>query len=214
MRKKKFLILAGITNLFFIAKSQTNPGYSGDISQCPYHQAIKNNSTTIAPLLIDDFESTEAALKKWSSPMESGTLKSSIDLSDTAHSGKKGAVIKFAGTISQGSWTNLQCRTEIPADRNIIFFWAKAEKEYAVKITLYQGLDHKGMEIFGKSITLTTAWKRYEVSIDEFTEVIFSHPQKDGKQASKKIYKEKVFALGFAEVDAAVTFYIDNIVVE
>ncbi len=180
----------------FIANSQTNP--------------VANTFE-----VIDDFESAEKTYKKWSNPMESGTMKSSIDLSDSAQSGKKGAKISFIGTKSKGSWTNLQCKTTISPKKNKITFWAKAEKECTVKITLHQaGATHTEMEIFGKNIAIDEVWKKYEVSISEFTEVVFSHPQQDGGKASEKAVNEKVTAVGFAETNLSASFYIDNLSLE
>ena len=212
------------TILFFIAcflfvgynsYSQTNPGYSGDESKCPYlHPASSEKTILVAPTLIDDFESMEKTLKQWSNPMESGTMKSSIDLSDSAHAGKKGAKISFAGNTSKGSWTNLQCKTTLPADKNKITFWAKAESACTLKITVYQGLLHNEMEIFSKTINLNTKWQKYEVSINEISEILFSHPLQDGGKASSTIDKGKVFAIGFAEHLNALTFYLDNLQLE
>lgn len=179
---------------------------------CANSQTISITNTVA---LIDDFESAEKFYKGWSNPMESGAMKSSIDLSDTAYAEKKGAIVSFTGAKSKGSWTNLQCKTSFPPNKDEIVFWAKAEIECTVKITLHQGgATHTEMEIFGKNIIIGTSWKKYEINISEFTEIVFSHPQQDGGKASEKVAKEKVTAIGFAETNLAASFYIDNLNLE
>lgn len=163
------------------------------------------------PLIIDDFEISEVTYKKWSNPMESGTMKSSIDISDSAQSGKKGAKISFTGTKSPGSWTNLQCKTSIPSNKNKISFWAKAEKECFVKATIYQGLYHDKLEVFSTTISLSTSWKKYSLDISTYKDLVFSHPLQNGGKASDKITKEDVTAIGFAEMGLPLVFYIDDL---
>lgn len=215
MTKKNLLMsIFSVIILFEDASAQTNNTYTGNQSECPYLHPAADKTAASVPVVIDDFESAEVTYKKWSNPMESGTMKSSIDLSDSAQSGKKSAKISFTGTKSPGSWTNLQCKTTFPAGKNKITFWARAEKECTIKITSYQGAYHNEMEIFGKTITIGTTWKKYEVGISELTEIIFSHFSQDGGKASEKITKEKVTAVGFADTGSPAVFYLDNLMFE
>ena len=125
--------------------------------------------------------------------------------------GSKGAKISFTGTKSPGSWTNLQCKTSIPSDKNKISFWAKAEKECLVKATLYQGLYHDKLEIFSATISLGTTWKKYSLEISAFKDLVFSHLLQNGGKASDKITKKDVTAIGLAEMGLPLVFYIDDL---
>lgn len=163
------------------------------------------------PLVIDDFEINDVTYKKWSSPMESGTMKSSIDISDVAKSGTKGAKISFIGSFSNLSWTNLQCKVQIPEDKSKISFWAKAEEKCLIKATIYQGLLHDDLEIFSTTISLDTVWKKYSLDITNYKDLVFSHPQKNGGKSTGKINKEQVTAIGFADIGLPLVFYIDDL---
>lgn len=197
------------------APAQTYSSHTGDESKCPYlhpQQVAKQVDTT--SILIDDFESAEFTYKKWSNSMESGTMKSSIDLSDTMHSGKKSARISFSGVKQPDGWTNLHCNAEIPANKTKITFWAKAPRACSVTVTLYQGVLHNELEIFGKSIVIDTTWKKYELAISDFTELVFSHFIQDGGKASEKLTRSKVTGIGFADKGVPATFFIDDLKLE
>ena len=103
MRKSTLFILIATIGFCFKTNSQSSP--------------LVNTTQ-----LIDDFESAEVTYKKWSNPMESGTMKSSIDISDSAYKGKKGAKISFIGTKSKGSWTNLQCKMKFERQKRANYF--------------------------------------------------------------------------------------------
>lgn len=208
---KTHLIFISIVMFNANIYSQKAPASNSDDGKCPYLHPTNKTAINNSPIVIDDFESAEATYKKWSNQMERGTMKSSIELSDSTQSGKMGAKISFTGTKSKGSWTNLQCKTTIPKDKNMITFWAKSEKTCIIKATIYQGLSHNELEIFGKMITIGNTWKKYEINITEFTEVVFSHPQQDGNLPSSNIKKEIVTGIGFAEGEFPVTFYLDNL---
>ena len=211
---KKIVALSLITLAFSSARLVSQTNYESMTGKCPYGHTIDTAKALVIPSIIDDFEFAEATYKRWSNPMESGKMRSSIELSDTAHAGKKGGKISFTGVKSAGSWTNLQCKTTIPTDKTKITFWARAEKECKVNITIYQGADHKDMEIFGKQIVIGTEWKKYEVNINEISDIIFSHPKQDGGTASAHLTKANVFAIGFSETESAATFFLDNLTLE
>lgn len=183
---------------------QTHEHYEGDESKCPF---LHPGSAANAALVIDDFESQ---VSKWNN-MESGDLHSSIRVCDTAKFGKKAAVISFSGDTTTGSWTMLQCKTSVPAGKTKITFWAKANTITSVYVTAYQGARHDSLEIFGKAITIDTAWKKYEIGLDEITELLFSHLAQDGHSHSQHPDKRKVYAIGFSELSLPAEFIVDQL---
>lgn len=200
-------IYSALGMLFACALSlhgQTNPHYTGDESKCPFlHPA----STVNAAVVIDDFESPAS---KWNN-MESGDLHSSIRACDTAKFGNKSAEISFSGDSTRGSWTMLHCKTTVPPGKTKITFWAKASSVTSLYVTAYQGARHDSLELFGKAITIDTAWKKYEIRLDEINELLFSHLQQDGHAPSQHMDNHKIYAIGFAEITLPATFIIDQV---
>lgn len=183
---------------------QTNPHYTGDQSKCPFlHPASAVN----AAVVIDDFESPSL---KWNN-MESGDLHSSIRSCDTSRFGKKSIMISFSGDTTEGSWTMLHCKTTVPPGKTKITFWAKSSSVASVYVTAYQGTRHDSLELFGKPITIDTAWKKYEVRLDEMNDLLFSHLKQDGRTPSQHLDNQKVHAIGFAELTLPASFVIDQL---
>lgn len=221
MKKAATAIIAGTMIFYFTSHGQILSPHTGtgDESKCPYLHpeiAAKTDSaskkTAVVPVVvIDNFEADTSA-KLWSSFLDSGTLHSSITTTDsTSRVGKKAAKITFTGTRSKNSWTNLYCKTIIPDQATKVSFWAKAGKECKVQVKLNQGTNHENMEMYGKTISIGTGWKKYAIGIDEFSEFIFSHLKMEGKDSPGKVNKKQVFGVGFAEVDLPVTFFIDQL---
>lgn len=183
---------------------QTNEHYAGDESKCPFLHPVPAGSLAI---VIDDFE---AAGSKWNN-MESGDLHSSIRACDTAKFGKKSAAVSFSGDTTSGSWTMLQCKTSVPTGKTKITFWAKSSVTTSVYVTAYQGARHDSLEIFGKAITIDTAWRKYEIGLDEFTELLFSHLAQDGHSRSQHLDSRKVYAIGFSELVLPAEFMVDQL---
>lgn len=183
---------------------QTNPHYTGDESKCPFlHPAPAIN----AAVVIDDFESPAL---KWNN-MNSGDLHSSIRLCDTAKFGKKGGMITFSGDTTTGSWTMLHCRTTVPAGKTKVTFWAKSDSVVSAYVTAYQGAKHDSLELFGKTITIDTTWKKYEILLNEMNELLFSHLVQNGQSASQRLDIRKIYAIGFAEKSLPSVITIDQL---
>lgn len=165
---------------------------------------------------VDDFESGIGPAWK---RLDSGSMRSEIEAVGPGRSGRFAARIQFSGTRGDGSWTDLHRAVDWPSDGGFdtIAFWARADAPARAQAKVHQGRRHDELEMYGRTIEIDTAWRRFRIPLSEFRALIFSHPRFDGGEATGGIEPARIVGIGFAELaDAALplVFYVDGIELE
>lgn len=158
---------------------------------------------TAPRFMIEDFESGRV---RWRDA-GSGWKRTEVALIEGGVGGRRAARIEFSGRDDgTRAWTDLTWPVERRPDGGAtIVFWARAPRPCRVLVKVNLGPGHEELEMWARTLELSTAWREYAVPVSELTEFLWGH------RRSAAVDAARIVGIGFAELDVPTVFEVDRI---